>query len=70
MSRWNPDPHVLRVDDTYYIATSSFNVFPQIPIYRSKNLVDWDLISHAINKPGVMPLYGSRADFGRSDLYR
>jgi beta-xylosidase len=27
--------------------------------------VDWELISHAINRPGVMPLYSSRADNGR-----
>lgn len=65
ISRWNPDPHVLRVGDTYYIATSSFNVFPGVPIYRSKNLVDWELLSHAIHRPGVMPLYSSRADNGR-----
>ncbi|KAJ4290361.1 hypothetical protein N0V90_010577 [Kalmusia sp. IMI 367209] len=59
-SRWNPDPHVLRVDETYYIAVSSFNVYPGVPIYKSKNLADWDLISHAIGESNALPLYGSR----------
>ncbi|KAF2439072.1 glycoside hydrolase family 43 protein [Karstenula rhodostoma CBS 690.94] len=61
---WNPDPHVLRVEDTYYIAVSSFNVYPGIPIYKSKNLADWELVSHAINRPNQVPLYSSRKDFG------
>ncbi|KAF1970699.1 beta-xylosidase [Bimuria novae-zelandiae CBS 107.79] len=61
---WNPDPHVLRVDDTYYIAVSSFNIYPGVPIYKSKNLADWELVSHAINRPNQVPLYGSRADNG------
>ncbi|KAL1604825.1 hypothetical protein SLS60_004365 [Paraconiothyrium brasiliense] len=61
---WNPDPHVLRVDDTYYIAVSSFNVYPGVPIYKSKNLTDWELVSHAINRPEQVPLYGSRTNNG------
>ena len=63
-SRWNPDPHVLRVNDTYYLAVSSFNIYPGVPIYSSKNLADWELISHAINRPNQVPLYGSRTNNG------
>lgn len=33
---WNPDPSILRVDDDYYIATSSMEYFPGVPIYHSK----------------------------------
>lgn len=35
ISGWNPDPSILRVQDDYYIATSSFEYFPGIPIYKS-----------------------------------
>ena len=36
-----PDPSVTRVGDTYVLATSSFHVFPGIPIYVSKDLQSW-----------------------------
>lgn len=37
-----PDPSVIRVGDWYYLATSSFEWFPSIPLYRSRNLADWE----------------------------
>jgi hypothetical protein len=36
-----PDPSVILVDGIYYLATSSFHLFPGIPIYASTNLQDW-----------------------------
>lgn len=36
ISGWNPDPAILTVGDDYYIATSSFEYWPGIPIYHSK----------------------------------
>ena len=63
-SRWNPDPHVLRVNDTYYVAVSSFLTFPGIPIYSSKDLANWELVSHAIDSPSKIPLNGIKQDNG------
>ncbi|MFC4627842.1 family 43 glycosylhydrolase [Promicromonospora alba] len=37
-----PDPSVIRVGDWYYLATSSFEWFPTIPLYRSRGLADWE----------------------------
>jgi beta-xylosidase len=34
-----PDPSIVRVGDTYFLANSSFHIFPGLPIYASKNLV-------------------------------
>ena len=45
---FNPDPSILRVGDDYYIATSSFEWFPGIPIYHSKDLVHWRLLDYAL----------------------
>ncbi|HZK28123.1 MAG TPA: glycoside hydrolase family 43 protein [Thermoclostridium sp.] len=45
---FNPDPAIIRVGDDYYIATSSFEWFPGIPIYHSKDLVHWKLIDYAL----------------------
>ncbi|WQF77221.1 Putative glycoside hydrolase, family 43, concanavalin A-like lectin/glucanase domain superfamily [Colletotrichum destructivum] len=61
---WNPDPAILRVDDTYYMAVSSFTYYPGVPIYKSKDLANWELVSHALKTPDVLPLYGISAGEG------
>lgn len=45
---FNPDPSICRVGEDYYMVTSSFVWFPGIPIYHSKDLVNWQLIGHGI----------------------
>ncbi|KAJ5974407.1 hypothetical protein N7481_011617 [Penicillium waksmanii] len=55
---WNPDPSVIRVGDEYFIATSSFEYWPSTPIYKSKDLANWELYSHAFTKPSQAQLYG------------
>ncbi|OBT76896.1 hypothetical protein VF21_04726 [Pseudogymnoascus sp. 05NY08] len=55
---WNPDPSILRVHDEYFIATSSFEYFPGVPIYKSKDLANWELYSHALRTPDDVQLYG------------
>ncbi|WP_323958855.1 family 43 glycosylhydrolase [Arthrobacter sp. JZ12] len=37
-----PDPSILKREDTYYLANSSFEWYPRIPIHRSKDLVTWE----------------------------
>ncbi len=44
-----PDPDVIRVGDDFYMVSSSFNATPGIPVYHSKNLVEWELINHVIS---------------------
>lgn len=39
-----PDPSVVRVHDWFYLAVSSFEWFPTIPIYRSRDLATWEVI--------------------------
>ncbi|GEC03885.1 xylan 1,4-beta-xylosidase [Streptomyces spinoverrucosus] len=41
-----PDPSMVRVDDWYYVATSSFEWFPTIPIHRSRDLAHWEYAGH------------------------
>lgn len=40
LSGFNPDPSILRVEDTYYIATSTFEWWPGVQIHESKDLVN------------------------------
>jgi xylan 1,4-beta-xylosidase len=39
-----PDPSVIRVGDWYYLAVSSFEWFPNIPLYRSRDLGAWEYV--------------------------
>lgn len=45
---FNPDPCICRKGDDYYVAVSSFEWFPGIPIYHSKDLKNWELYSHVL----------------------
>jgi beta-xylosidase len=42
------DPDVIRVGDEYYLTASSFNCTPGLPILVSQDLVNWNLIGHAL----------------------
>lgn len=54
----NADPSICRVGNDYYIATSSFAYFPGVPIYHSKDLVNWELINYALNNSDELQLDG------------
>ena len=45
---FNPDPSVCRVENTYYLVTSTFEFFPGITIYKSENLVNWEIVGHGL----------------------
>ena len=45
---FNPDPCICRKGEDFYIAVSSFEWFPGIPIYHSKDMKHWELYSHAL----------------------
>ena len=44
------DPDVVRVDEDYYLTASSFNCMPGLPILHSRDLVNWSLIGHALER--------------------
>jgi xylan 1,4-beta-xylosidase len=54
----NPDPSFLRVGDDYYLANSTFEWFPGVPIYHSKDLANWRLIGHALTRRSQLDLRG------------
>ena len=51
-----PDPSVCRKGDTYYLATSTFSFFPGVPIFTSKDLVNWTQIGHALDRDSQVSL--------------
>lgn len=52
---WHSDPSCVFVDDTFFCVASTFISFPGLPIYASKNLLDWKLISHVWNRDSQIP---------------
>ncbi|WP_207424932.1 glycoside hydrolase family 43 protein [Desertivirga brevis] len=51
-----PDPSVCRKGDTYYLVNSSFGFFPGVPIFKSKDLVNWKQIGHVLDRPSQLSL--------------
>ena len=43
-----PDPSVLKDGDDYYLTSSSFDAYPGLPIWHSRDLVNWQPLGHAI----------------------
>ena len=53
---FHPDPSVCRVGDDYYLACSSFEYFPGVPVFHSRDLVHWTQIGNALDRPGQLDL--------------
>lgn len=45
-----PDPSICRAGDDFYLVNSSFELYPGIPVFHSRNLVDWEQIGHVMTK--------------------
>lgn len=50
------DPSACRVGNDYYMVHSSFGYFPGVPIFHSKNLVNWEQIGHVLTTARQAPL--------------
>ena len=55
---FNPDPSIIRVKDTYYIATSTFEWWPGVAVYSSKDLKNWRLDHYPLNRISQLNLQG------------
>lgn len=45
-----PDPSICCVDGVYYMVCSSFQYFPGIPLFESRDLVNWTQIGHVLTR--------------------
>jgi beta-xylosidase len=48
---FSPDPSITLVDGAYYLATSTFEYLPGIPVYRSTDLATWTHIGNVATRP-------------------
>ncbi len=53
---FHPDPSVCRVGDDFYLVNSSFQFFPGVPIFHSKDLVNWEQIGHCLTRRSQLEL--------------
>lgn len=53
---FHPDPSVVRVGKEFYLVNSSFAFFPGLPVFRSRDLVNWTQIGNAFDRPGMLDL--------------
>ena len=47
---FHPDPSVCRVGNDFYLVNSSFQYFPGVPIYHSRDLQSWQLIGNVLDR--------------------
>lgn len=51
-----PDPSVCKAGDKFYIACSSFQYFPGVPILESSDLINWKTVGHALTRKSQIDL--------------
>jgi beta-xylosidase len=72
ISGFHPDPtctFVPELDETFFCTFSSFLTFPGLPIYASRDLINWKLISNALNRPDQLPALGPLPRGATSGIY-
>lgn len=50
LTGFNPDPCIVRVEENYYIVTSTFEWYPGVPVYHSRDLQNWRHLTNILNK--------------------
>ena len=59
-----PDPSICRVDDNYYLVNSTFSYFPGVPIFRSKDLINWSQIGNVLTRESQLNLTNTKHSEG------
>lgn len=61
---FHPDPSICRVGSDFYLVTSSFQYYPGVPIFHSRDLVHWRQIGHCLTRRSQLDLEGCRSSMG------
>lgn len=56
---FHPDPSIVRVGSTYYIASSTFEWWPGVRIHASRDLVHWELVTYALDEKRLLNMEGN-----------
>ena len=55
-----PDPDVIRVDDTFYLVSTTMHLMPGAPIMKSKDLKNWETVGYIFDRLTDSPKYDLR----------
>ncbi len=58
LSGFYPDPSICRADDGYYLINSTFTYYPGLPIFYSRDLMNWKQIGYVLDRPEQLDLDG------------
>jgi len=64
LSGFYPDPSICKVNSDYYLVNSSFAYYPGLPIFHSTDLLNWQQIGSAMNRPEQLDLTGAGVSRG------
>ncbi len=64
ISGFYPDPSICRKGEDYYLVNSTFAYFPGIPIFHSRDLVNWEQIGNVLDRPSQLQLDSLRLSGG------
>ncbi len=64
LAGYYPDPSICRAGDDYYIINSSFAYYPGLPIFHSRDLLNWEQIGYAMDRPEQLDLEGAGVSRG------
>ena len=56
ISGFYPDPSICRAGDMFYLVCSSFQFFPGVPLFESRDLINWTQIGHVLTRRSQLPL--------------
>ncbi|MDZ5781640.1 glycoside hydrolase family 43 protein [Marinococcus luteus] len=59
LTGFNPDPSICRAGENYYIATSTFEWFPGVQIHHSKDLKNWEVVKHPLERISQLNMAGN-----------
>ncbi|EJL68850.1 glycoside hydrolase family 43 protein [Chryseobacterium populi] len=59
-----PDPSITRKGGDYYLVNSSFSMFPGVPVFTSKDLVNWKQVGHVLDRPSQLKVEKSGVSQG------
>ena len=59
-----PDPSICRAGEDYYLVNSSFEFFPGVPLFHSRDLVNWEQLGYVLTRKSQLDLTECRTSGG------
>lgn len=64
LTGFHADPSMIRVNEYYYIANSTFEWYPGVEISRSKDLVNWETLPSPLSEKRLLDMNGENSSSG------